>query len=65
MFFEELERSIHEKIALLHLVVDSEGLPKAIDQTTSDEMGIDFDDTLHDYGGVFQLLGDVISHRDG
>jgi hypothetical protein len=27
-------------------------------------MSINFDDTLHAYGSVFRLLGDVISHRD-
>jgi hypothetical protein len=54
MFFEEVHRSIHKIIALLHLAVDSEGPPKAIDQTTSDEMSINFDDTLHAYGSVFQ-----------
>jgi hypothetical protein len=65
MFFEEVHRSIHKTIALLHLAVGSEGPSKAIDQTTSDEMSINFDDALHAYGGIFQVLGDVISHRDG
>jgi hypothetical protein len=65
MFFEEVERSIHKKIGLLYLAVDSEGLPEAVDQTTSDEMGINFDDALHAYWSIFQALGDVISHGDG
>src|ERR1700679_2897083 len=67
MFFGEVHRSIHKIIALLHLAVDShwQGPPEAIDQTTSDEMSINFDDALHAYGGIFQVLGDVISHRDG
>lgn len=43
MFFEEVERSVHKIIGLLHLTVDSEDLPKAIDHTTSDEMCINFD----------------------
>jgi hypothetical protein len=65
MFFEEVHRSIHKIIALLHLAVDSEGPPKTIDQTTSDEMSVNFNDTLHAYGSIFQVLGDVISHREG
>jgi hypothetical protein len=64
MFFEEVERSVHKIIGLLHLTVDSEDLPKAIDHTTSDEMCINFDDTLHAYGSIFQVLGNVIIHRD-
>jgi hypothetical protein len=62
MFFEEVARSIHKIIAFLHLAVDGEGPPKAIDQTTSDETTINFDETLHAYGSIFQVLGDVISH---
>ena len=64
MFFEEVEGSVHKIIALLHLAVDSEGPPKAIDHTTSDEMSVNFDDTLHAYGSIFQVLGNVIIHRD-
>jgi hypothetical protein len=64
MFFEEVERLVHKIIGLLHLTVDSEDLPTAIDHTTSDEMCINFDNTLHAYGSIFQVLGNVTSHRD-
>jgi hypothetical protein len=63
MSLEEVERSVQKIIAFVHLAVGSEGPPKAIDQTTSDEMSINFDDTPHAYGSIIQVLGDVISHR--
>jgi len=40
-----------------------EGSPKAIDQTSSNEMTIDFHDIAGNFNGI--VMGDVASHREG